>query len=165
MNRLRSDASPFARHPHWRAYRDQRYAARRRGIAFKLTFEQWLSIWKTSRRLSQRGKQKNQYVMARPGDRGPYAVGNVKIVTINRNGHESKGKTGQLTPLECRQKISLARRASSRLTEAHVREIRQRYVYHSRDANTVSLAREYGVSQYTIWAILADWHWKPLETR
>jgi hypothetical protein len=165
MNRVRSDASPFARHPYWKAYTNQRYQALRRGIAFQLEFKQWLSIWKASGHLPNRGKQKGQYVMARHGDCGPYANGNVKIVTINQNGHESKGKTGQTTPIECREKISLSHRKLSPLTEAQVREIRRSYVPYSRDANTVALAREYGVAQATVWTIIANRSWKPQAAR
>ena len=161
MRQLRSDASPFARHPCWKAYCDQQNCARIRSIAFFLTFEQWLSIWETSGYLSRRGKQAGQYVMARLGDRGAYAVGNVKIVTINQNGSESKGKTGQVTPKECRGKISFSHRKLSPLTEAQVIEIRRRYRRYSHDANTVTLAEEYGVAQATVWFIVANRSWKP----
>lgn len=159
MNKLRFNAaSPLARYRSM--WCDQRCRARNRGITFQLSFKQWFSIWQNSGRLHRRGKQNGQYVMARFGDRGPYATGNVKIVTINQNGHESKGKTGQITPLTCREKISLSHRKLSPLTKAQVREIRRRYVPRSRDANTVVLAREYGVSQATLWNIVANRSWK-----
>jgi hypothetical protein len=161
MNRLRFNAaSPIARYRSM--WRDQRRHARRRGIEFQLTFEQWLLIWETSGRLPERGKETGQYVMARPGDQGPYAVGNVRIITVNQNAGESKGMTGQIQSLATCGKISFAHRARSSLTEAQVSEIRRRYVPRSPDANTVVLAREYGVAQATIWFIIANRSWKPL---
>ena len=161
--RIRSDASsPFVRHSYWKAYTNQCYGARRRGIEFQLTFEQWLSIWKASRRLSRRGTRSGQYVMARFGDCGPYAVGNVKIITTNRNRKEAKQPI-QIRSPESRGRSSLALRAISPLTEDQVSEIRRRYVFRSPDANTVALAREYGVAQATIWFIVTNRSWKPLE--
>jgi hypothetical protein len=56
-----------------------RLNAERRGIAFELTFEQWFDIWTKSGHYSERGRKRGQYVMARFGDEGPYAVGNVEI--------------------------------------------------------------------------------------
>jgi hypothetical protein len=49
--------------------------------------------------------------MARHGDVGPYAIGNVKIVTASQNIVEIKGKKGRKLPprsIEHRRKISEA---------------------------------------------------------
>lgn len=59
--------------------------AKRRGIAFLLTFDEWLGIWKTSGRLKQRGHGRGRYVMARRGDRGGYEMGNVEIILFEEN--------------------------------------------------------------------------------
>jgi hypothetical protein len=54
--------------------------AKRRGVAFELTFEQWFKLWAGSGHFDQRhNKSADGYVMARIADRGPYAVGNVII--------------------------------------------------------------------------------------
>ena len=71
------------------AFYSQRHSARLRNIEFLLTYEEWLQIWIDSGHLSERGRKKDQYVMARFGDKGPYAVGNVKIVTANQNMSEA----------------------------------------------------------------------------
>lgn len=82
-------------------FEQQRSRACVRGIAWELTFEEWLSIWERSGRLSQRGKHRGQYVMARNGDVGPYSVGNVFICTHSQNisdahtGHQRKLGTGR----------------------------------------------------------------------
>ena len=72
------------------AFEGQRYLAQKRGVAFLFTFGQWLQIWVDSGHLLERGCRKGQYVMARFGDMGPYAVGNVKIVTCTENNREGK---------------------------------------------------------------------------
>jgi len=64
--------------------------AKTRGIEFELTFDEWLGIWEKSGKFSQRGKKKGQYVMARFGDIGPYAVGNVKIILCSENIQEAR---------------------------------------------------------------------------
>jgi hypothetical protein len=74
---------------YWRAYKTQSYDAKDRGIEFLLSFEEWLNIWQDSGHLHERGKKKGQYVMARFGDKGPYAVGNVKIITFADNTREA----------------------------------------------------------------------------
>ena len=161
MDKLRFEkASQAARYRDM--WRQQRIRSRKRGIEFQLTFEQWLSIWKISRKLPLRGIQSGQYVMARHGDRGPYAVGNVKIITTNHNRKEAKQPI-QIRSPESRGRSSLALRAISPLTEDQVSEIRRRYVFRSPEANTVTLAREYGVAQATIWFIVTNRSWKPLE--
>jgi hypothetical protein len=76
-----TDKSPYAR------FMQQRANARHRGIRFLLTFEQWWSIWRRSRRYAERGR--GRYVMARYRDSGPYAVGNVRIITYKSNVREA----------------------------------------------------------------------------
>jgi hypothetical protein len=69
-------------------FRAIRNSARRRGIDFLLSFEEWQSIWKRSRRAHKRGRHLDEYCMARFGDKGPYAVGNVRIIKHKRNAKE-----------------------------------------------------------------------------
>lgn len=66
----------------------QRKRAKQRGIDFQLTFAEFLAIW--DGRLPQRGKGSDQLCMARCGDTGPYAVGNVKIITAAENLRERR---------------------------------------------------------------------------
>jgi hypothetical protein len=60
-----------------------------RGIEFLLTFEEWWDIWQVSGKWEQRGRRRDQYVMARFGDQGAYEKGNVKICLVPENVGES----------------------------------------------------------------------------
>lgn len=70
-------------------FANQRCSARKRkdfmgnSIEWKLTYEQWLSIW--GEQLKERGKKAHQKVMARIDDLGNYEVGNVRIITAREN--------------------------------------------------------------------------------
>jgi hypothetical protein len=102
----------------WRAkWSTQRSDAKRRGILFLLTFEEWFGIWKESGRLAQRGHGVGRYVMARFGDRGPYAVGNVRIILFEENAREYRptlntkvkigaAHAGKIVSAETRAKLS-----------------------------------------------------------
>jgi histidyl-tRNA synthetase len=72
------------------AFQKQRGNARRRGIEFSLTYEEWLSIWKKSGKLNKRGRLHGCYVMARFNDKGPYALKNVKIISVTKNQNEMR---------------------------------------------------------------------------
>jgi hypothetical protein len=118
----------------------QRWDAQQRHIPFELTFEEWREIWEMSGKLSERGPRSHQYVMARFGDVGPYAVGNVKIITARENlierhrreGHDGssrirKGRrTGPLSA-EHKKKLSAALTGRKRapFTAEHRENIRQ----------------------------------------
>lgn len=67
------------------AYSNQKHDAAVRRIAFELSLEEWLTIWKESGHLHERGKGGIKYCMARINDTGPYAKGNVEIVTNLKN--------------------------------------------------------------------------------
>lgn len=64
-------------------YYQHKCNAARRGVEFKLTFEEWLNIW--SDKYDQRGTSINSYVMCRKEDKGAYEVGNVYINTVSHN--------------------------------------------------------------------------------
>jgi hypothetical protein len=72
------------------AYTNHKHHAKLRDIPFLLTFEEWCNIWYDSGKFAQRGHCKGQYVMARFGDIGPYAVGNVRIITCSDNVSEAQ---------------------------------------------------------------------------
>ena len=101
-------------------YRYHLKDARNRGISFLLTFEEWFKIWTDSGHLHERGPRRGQYVMARYGDKGPYAVGNVRIITGLENQAEQWARIeyrermsavhkDKEVSLETRQKIRIAR--------------------------------------------------------
>jgi hypothetical protein len=104
--------------------------AKRRGIAFLLSFEQWLNIWKTSRRLNRRGCGRGCYVMARREDRGGYEIGNVEIILFEQNARayrptsDAKARTGaahrgKIVSAATRKKLS--QKAKARLYSLETR--------------------------------------------
>lgn len=68
-----------------RAFHRQKNAAIFRGVEWQLSFDQWLEMWTASGHWHERGRHVGQYVMARKGDVGPYAFGNVYICTCSQN--------------------------------------------------------------------------------
>jgi hypothetical protein len=81
---LKARAQQRARTPYGLFYTQLRNAMAR-GIDWDLTFDEWMEIWQASGKFAERGLRAGQYVMARNGDTGPYAVGNVKIITTEAN--------------------------------------------------------------------------------
>lgn len=74
------------------AYNSQRFNARKRGVAWNMTFWEWWTIWQESGKWEQRGRGQG-YVMCRKGDCGAYEVGNVFIDTaINNNSNQPRKK-------------------------------------------------------------------------
>lgn len=63
----------------------QKANAKRRGIPWELTFEEWWDIWQQSGQWPNRGQDSSQFCMARKHDLGPYSVDNVKIITMKAN--------------------------------------------------------------------------------
>jgi hypothetical protein len=63
-------------------------SAKERHIGFKFTYEEWVAWWETNLGpdwINKRGCKRGQYVMARKGDKGPYAPWNVECVTCSEN--------------------------------------------------------------------------------
>lgn len=80
----------------FRAYQDQRRSAKnRRKVPFELTFTEWMWLWLSSGYWDQRGNKRDDYVMARIGDQGPYAVGNVFFQTVAENAREGNLNSGR----------------------------------------------------------------------
>lgn len=79
--------TPITKDAH-RRFNAQRGTSKVRGIPFLLTEAEWWKIWQESGHWPERGKGVGKYHMARFGDVGPYAVGNVKIITHSQNSQE-----------------------------------------------------------------------------
>jgi hypothetical protein len=73
----------------FRRYERHRRGAARRGIGFELTFAEWWRIWRDSGKYDRMGTHYGEYVMARHGDLGPYAVGNVEIQLATTNSSDA----------------------------------------------------------------------------
>ena len=65
----------------WQQFLKQRANAKRRGIGFYLTYNQWLAIWEESGFYHLRGR--GGFVMRRIDNDGAYEVGNVEIVNAH----------------------------------------------------------------------------------
>ena len=74
----------------WRKrYGEHRFNAEVRGVEFRLTFEEWKTLWIESGKWEQRGPRRGQYVMARHGDQGAYEMGNVRVCLARENFDEA----------------------------------------------------------------------------
>ena len=67
------------------AYSAQRANARERGIGWCISIWDWWNVWQSSGKWDRRGVGYGRYVMGRHGDVGPYAVGNVSIISAIEN--------------------------------------------------------------------------------
>ena len=85
-------------------YTQHKSNAKRRGIDFLLTLDEWKSIWLESGKFDQRGKGAEKYCMCRIGDVGAYEVGNVFIELGKKN--VSDGNIGKHFSEEHKAKIS-----------------------------------------------------------
>ena len=78
--------------------------AKRRGIEFLLTFEQWFDIWQKSGNFDKRGRGADKYCMCRVGDTGSYSVDNVFIGQGKHN--VSDGNIGKIDSEETKRRKS-----------------------------------------------------------
>lgn len=84
----------------WKAYIAHRASSKQRGIPFLMTWEEWWGFWSVDGRWERRGRGTHKLVMARYGDVGPYAVGNVFCCTNGENTTEglALGSKAEWTP-------------------------------------------------------------------
>jgi len=87
--KLNGGTHPNARGSMARAYYSQRSNAGFRGVAWEITFPEWVAVWVASGRWAQRGKTTGCYCMARHGDVGPYSVANVSILPVRLNNRDA----------------------------------------------------------------------------
>ena len=122
------------------AFYDHKKGAARGHIPFLLTFEEWLKIWVDSGHMHERGCRKGEYVMARFGDKGPYAIGNVKIITCNENC--SDANRGRKRSDETCQKISAVRKGKPTRTGAVLSSKTKRKISKTKKGNSPRLIGE-----------------------
>lgn len=77
--------------PPKRRYIWQRNGCRRYGIPFTLTFEEWNETWLASGHWPERGKEPEQYCLARKDMEGIFEAGNVEIIR-NRDLYARRGE-------------------------------------------------------------------------
>ena len=119
-------------------YRRQRLHAKRRGIPFNLTYEQWIMWWGLD--LLKRGRGDGKLQMCRYNDEGPYELGNIFKGTCNENSSEkfSNGKAG---------------RRPATLTSEEVAQIK---LLLQQGLPQSLIAEEFGTSQRTVTRINQD---------
>jgi hypothetical protein len=126
------------------AYAYSKFYAKCKGIGFQLTVKEWVDWWEAQlgpNWFQLRGRGSDQYCMARFGDKGPYALWNIKCITAHNNIAERKSPRGSAHP-------------HSKLTENQVA-----LIIRSSEPTKV-LARRYRVSDQNIWMIRTGKAWK-----
>jgi len=71
------------RNPHFVAFHKQKHHAKKRGIEFLFTFEEWMRWWGSD--LGRRGRGADDLCMGRYADEGSYERGNVYKVPMSEN--------------------------------------------------------------------------------
>lgn len=136
---------------------EQRRNARRRGIAWSLTFEEWWAVWEASGKWPERGKRRWQFCMSRHGDQGSYTLGNVFIQERSDNDREREART---TRQERRVRVLRgSKHRWSILDEDQVRQIRTRLAAGEKGR---ALAAEFGVRETAISNIKHGRTWRGL---
>ncbi len=69
-------------------YDEQRHRANQRDVEWDISFADWRDLWLEDDRWLRRGTGPDELVMSRPGDVGPYALSNVRIITQRANAQE-----------------------------------------------------------------------------
>jgi hypothetical protein len=123
------------------AFQHQHKRATQRGIIFSLVYKEWLKIWHDSSHLAQRGRRRGQYVMARPGDRGAYEIGNVKIILVKENIREAH--VGRRASKETRAKMAAVPHPGHPHSSATIAEMKTRK--HSQKARAKMSASHKGI--------------------
>jgi len=127
----------------------QKGRAKERGISFDLTFEEWWGIWQKSGRWEERGCRKGQYVMARNGDIGSYAIGNVSIIKHEENsrGRSPEGKARVIASNRTREITYWVglRSPNAIFTDDQIREMRR--LFATGEWSQTAIGKKFGVSR------------------
>lgn len=124
-----------------------KHGAKKRGIGFEFTYEQWVTWWKKHlgpEWFTLRGRNTDQYVMARFGDKGPYAIGNVRCATGEQNRKEGLMRQG---------------RGYAKLTEEQVRVI-YLMVKSGPRGTAMRMSEQFKVTDRTVRDIAAKLTWR-----
>ena len=90
-------------------YNAQRRAAKFRGIDWNFTYESWIDWWGDD--IIKRGIRKDELVMARNGDQGPYHPDNVKKISCSANSIEAN--KNKIMSAETKMKIGIANQGNA----------------------------------------------------
>lgn len=124
-----------------RTFTTARYNAKRRGIPWSLSFEDWVQVWMQSGKYEQRGRRTGQFQMDREDNKQGYKAGNVRIVdgTTNRVKDSPHGWRPKLNP--------------ERVAE-------MRLIYQPRRVTKPMLAARFNVSVACVKKVLDGSNWK-----
>ena len=89
-------------------------------ILWKLTFEEWITIWFNSGQYENRGTRRGNYVMSRKGDIGPYSIDNVDIKLHEENARE--GQVGRTKIISQDQKDKISKTLTGHRPNLAIRE-------------------------------------------
>ena len=89
-----------------RAYLSQKHNARRRGIEFRLSFDQWMTFWGAD--IDRRGRGECNLQMQRIADAGAYEIGNIKKGTPKQNTATIKKMAQTRASLAAAEELQLA---------------------------------------------------------
>lgn len=122
-------------------------ATKRRKIEFLFTYDEWIAWWEKNlgpNWFALRGTASESYVMARYGDKGPYAPWNVKCITMAENSNEAlRGK-------QC---------GNAKLTKNDVCNI---WLELKKNKSVKKLSHDFGVCESTIRDIKKKYTWSKL---
>lgn len=79
-------------------YRDAWRNAEKRGIAWEMTFPEWMAVWDAAGGLAGRGTASSDLCMGRHGDVGPYKASNVSIITVRQNSQDGLQNKPRIIP-------------------------------------------------------------------
>lgn len=119
-------------------YRRQAYHAKRRGIDFLISFEEWLDWWGED--IHQRGRGMGKLQMCRNKDCGPYAIGNIFKATHEQNMRDKKvngthrAKPKKANEDKIKEVLQLLAQGLSTRKVAKLVDISQRTVVHIKNA-------------------------------
>jgi hypothetical protein len=146
----------------------QRYGAVvTRKIEWDLTFREWLTWWKKNLGKdwrTKRGCKLGQFVMARKGDTGPYALGNIECITAEENtrragSYKRVKRLKAFLPPKAKGYNRGSQNGASKLTEAEVIAI------FLSDERAVTLANKHKVRCGIISLIRNGIKWKHVTER
>lgn len=100
-------------------YHEHGAGACRRKIDFDLTFKEWLRIWLSSGHIHERGVKRGEYVMGRNGDKGPYTIDNVRIITCSENSKEVWKNSGVKIRAQIVSRV-VSRETKAKMSKAHL---------------------------------------------
>jgi hypothetical protein len=109
-------------------YGVQKFGAKKRGLDFHFTYEEWLDWWGED--IENRGRGKGQLVMARYGDVGPYHPDNVFKNTAEQNVREAQ--TGIPKSEEANAKRSAALKGRPQSDEHRAKKGAARKAYYAK---------------------------------